>query len=111
MARPATRGRPRPDPGNQLGAADRGDERSHRQRQPGEAGLERRVAEDLLEVEGDDEEHPVDRRAEEDAGDVRAEQRGEPEDPERDQRRDRAAFDHGERCEQERRGVSEADRL
>ena len=54
-----------------------------RQRQVGEAALDRAVAEHLLHVQGDEEEHREQRRAHEQADDVRAGERAQPEDPER----------------------------
>ena len=79
-----------------------GDDDRQRQRQVGEPGVDRAVAEHLLHVEGDEEEHREQRGAGQHADDVGAGQRPQPEDAEGHQRRGRAQLDRDEGGEQRR---------
>ena len=75
-----------------------------RQRQVGEAGLDRAVAEHLLHVERDEEEHREERGADQDPDHVGAGDRAQAEDREGHERRPRAALDRDEGGEQDHRG-------
>jgi hypothetical protein len=77
----------------------------------GEAGVDRAVAEDLLHVEGDEEEHREQRGADEQPDHVGAGQRPDSEDRERHQRFGRAQLDRDEQREQQCREDDQADRL
>ena len=79
-------------------------------RQERHAGLERRPAEHLLHVEGQDEEVREDHRAEQEPDHVGAEQRADAEDPEGHQRRPRCAARSGRSREERARGDQQQDR-
>ena len=99
------------EPGDELAAEARRDDDRHRQRQVGEAGVDRAVAEHLLHVQGDEIEHREQRGAEQEPDHVRAGQGPQPEDPERDQRRLRAQLDRDEGADQGHRDRQQADDL
>src|SRR5215218_8180669 len=100
-----------PDLGHQArGDPGREDDRD-RQRQVGEAGLDRAVAEHLLHVERDEEEHREERGADQDPDHVGAGDRPQAEDREGDERRLRAALDRDEGDQQDRGGGEDTDRL
>ena len=99
------------EPGDELAAEPRRDDDRQRQRQVGEAGVDRAVAEHLLHVEGDEEEHREQRGAEQEPDDVRAGQGPQPEDPEGNQRRLRAQLDGDEGADQGRGERQQADDL
>ena len=84
---------------------------NEREWQVRQAGLERRVAEHLLHVAREEEEHREERRADEQAGDVRARQRAQAEDPKRHQRRARAQLGRHEHGQQRERDREQAERL
>jgi len=65
----------------------------------------------LLHVEGEQEELGEDRPAHQQAGDVRSRERPQPEDPHRQERRPRAKLDHDEGGDESRRSSQETDRL
>src|SRR3954447_23430880 len=81
------------------------------QRQVGEAGLQRAVAEHVLHVERHEEEHREQRHRHQQRDHVGARQRPVPEDPERDERALRAALDQEEAREEQQRDRDERDRL
>ena len=88
------------EPGDELPAEAGRDDDRQRQRQVGEPGVDRAVAEHLLHVEGDEEEHREERGAYEESDGVGSGQGSETEDPERDQRCIRAALDRDECSDQ-----------
>ena len=73
--------------------------------------MDRAVAEHLLHVEGDEEEHREQRCAHQKPDDVRARQRAQPEDAERHQWRLRAQLDGDERADQRRGDADQTERL
>ena len=81
-----------------------------RGREERDSGLDRRPAEYLLDVEGQHQEVREDHGTEEETDDVCAEQRPNPEDPERHQRRARAALDQDEHRQDRDRGEQQQDR-
>ncbi len=91
---------PRPDPGQQLARDPGRDDDPAAERQEGQAGLERAVAQGLLEVEGEEQEH----REQAGAGEQRGQERPAAvtfqRDPQRQQRRGGPHLDHDERDEQ-----------
>ncbi len=99
------------DPRDELGGDPGGDDDPEREGQVGEAGVDRAVAEHLLHVERDEEEHREQRRADQEPDDVGARQGPEAEDPERHQRRLRASLDRDEGGDQRRGQAEQAERL
>ena len=97
--------------GHELGG-DPGRGHDHqRQRQVGEPGVDRAVAEHLLHVEGDEEEHREERGADQQADHVGPGQGADAEDRERHQRLGGAQLDRDEGGEQRDRERDQADRL
>ena len=88
------------DPGDQGGGDSRGDDDRHRQRQVREPGLDRAVAQHVLHVQRDEEEHAEQRCSGQDPDHVRSGERAVAEDRERHQRRGRAQLDRDEGGEQ-----------
>ena len=82
-----------------------------RQRDVRKAGLDRAVAEHLLHVEGEQEEHPEDHRPQAEADHVRGRRRPPAEEAERDERRARAVLDPEERGHQDGGTCERSDRL
>ena len=99
-----------PDPRDELGRHPGAHDDRERQRDVGQARLERLVAQHLLHVQRDEEEHREQRDPDQQPGDVRSAQGAQPEDAERHQRLGRARLDHQERGEQRRGQRKQADR-
>src|SRR6476646_8129346 len=100
-----------PDFGHQAGGDPGREDDRDRQRQVGEAGLDRAEAEHLLHVERDEIEHREERGADQDPDHVGAGDRPQAEDREGHQRRPRPPLDRDEGDQQQRRGGEDADRL
>ena len=79
-----------------------GDHDHQRRGQEAHAGLQRRVAEDVLHVEREEEEDREHPERDREGDDVRAHERARPEEAEVDDRRARAALDHAERDQADR---------
>ena len=105
---PAIRGALKPDSRDELGGGARRDDDPHRQRQVGDPGLDRRVAQHVLQVERDEEEHREQRHADQQPDDVGAAQGSVSEDRERHQRITLAALNCHER-DQQHPGCGQAD--
>ena len=99
----------RPDLGHECLRETCADDDAGGKGEESEPGLERRIAEHSLQVEGIEEEHREEARCDEEHRDVRGADGADAEDAEPDQRLDRAALDHHEGCEQRDRDPADAE--